>query len=134
MALGVQGPNAPTTTTPASRDPLVKIGKLEVADNATAFAAFVLPKHAFVAGVYTLSMGANTTQTIVAGFSSGGNDLLTAFAPNATGYATAGAATGTAVGTQLTADKTVYLKASAALTNPVYVKVEYYIPPVGQAF
>ena len=51
-----------------------------------------------------------------------------------TGYAAGGAQTGTAVGTKLTADKLVYLKASATLTTPVVVKVEYYIPQQGMSF
>jgi len=125
------GPAGVTTITPAARDPYVKMGILEVADGSTGFAAFGLPKYAVVVGVYTISAGANTTQTINVGFSSGGTELLNAFAPNSTGYAPSGSATGASVGVQLTADKTVYLKASATLTNPVIVKVEYIIPPQG---
>lgn len=132
MAANFVGPAGVTVTTPAARDPLVKVGILEVADGSTGFAAFVLPKYAVPIGVYTLSAGANTTQTINVGYTNGGVELLSAFAPNSTGYAASGAATGAGVGVQLTADKTVYLKASATLTNPVIVKVEYYIPPQGQ--
>jgi len=132
-AYGV-GPAGVTSLTPASRCTQTKIGVLEVADGTTGIAAFGLPKYAFIAGVYTIAMGANATQTIEAGFTDGGDELLTAFAPDDTGYATSGAATGSAVGTQLTADKTVYLKASAALTNPVFVKVEYWMPPQGLGF
>ena len=127
------GPAGVTTITPAARDPYVKMGILEVADGSTGFAAFGLPKNAVVVGVYTISAGANTTQTINVGFSSGGTELLNAFAPNSTGYAPSGAQTGSSVGVQLTADKTVYLKASATLTNQVIVKVEYIIPPQGLA-
>ena len=82
-------------------------------------------------GVYTICTGANTTQTINVGFTNGGTELVNAFAPNSTGYATPGAQTGTSVGVQLTEDKPVYLKASATLTTPVIVKVEYYITPQG---
>lgn len=128
------GPQGATTVSPIAIEPLIKIGKLEVADGSTAFAAFGLPKDAVIVGVYTISMGANTTQTVNAGFTAGGTDLINAFAPNSTGYAAAGAQTGSAVGTKLTADKTVYLKASATLTNPVFVKVEYYIPQQGMNF
>lgn len=128
MAAYNVGPQGVTAYSPPARDPLTKIGKLEVADGSTGFAAFGLPSGAFIVGVYTISMGANATQTVNVGFTSGGTELINAFAPNSTGYATAGAQTGSAVGTQLTADKTVYLKASATLTNPVWVKVEYYIP------
>lgn len=128
MAAYNVGPQGVTAYSPPARELLTKVGKLEVADGSTGFAAFGLPSGAFIAGVYTIAMGANATQTVNVGFTSGGTELINAFAPNSTGYATAGAQTGSAVGTQLTADKTVYLKASATLTNPVWVKVEYYIP------
>lgn len=131
MAANFVGPAGVTVTTPAARDPLVKVGILEVADGSTGFAAFVLPKYAVPIGLYTISAGANATQTINVGYTNGGTDLLNAYAPNSTGYAPAGAATGSGMGVQLTADKIVYLKASATLTNPVIVKVEYYIPPQG---
>lgn len=132
-AYGV-GPAGVSAITPTARDPYVKMGKIEVADAATGFAAFGLPSGAVVVGVYTLSTGANATQTINAGFTNGGTDLINAFAPNSTGYAATGAATGSAVGTKLSGDKTVYLKASATLTNPVFVKVEYIIAPAGLDF
>ncbi len=134
MPQGIVGPQGITVITPPARESLEKIGKIDSTDGTTGVAVFGLPKGAFIAGVYTISMGANTTQTIEAGFSDGGSELLTAYSPDATGYAVAGSAAGSAVGTQLTADKTVYLTASAALTNPVYVKVEYWVVPVGQSF
>ena len=131
MAVGIVGPAGVTITTPSARDPYVKLGILEVADGSTGFAAFVLPKDAVVVGVYTICTGANATQTINVGFTDGGTELVNAFAPNSTGYAPSGTATGTGVGVQVTEDKPVYLKASATLTTPVIVKVEYYIPPQG---
>jgi len=131
MAANFVGPAGVTVTTPASRDPLVKVGILEVADGSTGFAAFVLPKYAVPIGLYTISAGANATQTINVGYTNGGTDLLNAFAPNSTGYAPSGAATGTGMGVQLTSDKVVYLKASVTLTSQVIVKLEYYIPPQG---
>lgn len=131
MAANFVGPQGVTVHTPAARDPLVKVGILEVADGSTGFAAFGLPKYAVPVGVYTICTGANATQTINVGYTNGGTELVNAFAPNSTGYAVTGAQTGTGVGVQLTADKLVYLKASATLTTPVIVKVEYYIPPQG---
>jgi len=131
MAVGIVGPAGVTQTTPSSRETYIKMGKIVAADADTGFAAFGLPKYAVVTGVYTISAGANTTQTINVGFTNGGVELIDSFAPNSTGYATAGAQTGASVGVQLTADKLVYLKASATLTNPVIVKVEYTIPPQG---
>lgn len=126
------GPAGVTTITPAARELLSKVGILEVADGSTGFAAFGLPKYAVVAGVYAISAGANTTQTINVGFTNGGVELVDTYAPNSTGFATIGGTdTGASVGVQLTADKTVYLKASATLTNPVVVRVDYYIPPQG---
>lgn len=132
MGVGIIGPVGVTVTTPSARDPYVKLGKLEVADGSTGFAAFVIPSSAVVVGIYTISAGANATQTINVGFTNGGTELLNAFAPNSTGYAAGGSATGSQVGVQLVGDKQVFLKASATLTNPVIVKVEYVIPPQGQ--
>jgi len=132
MGAGIVGPAGVTVITPSARDPYVKMGIITVADGATGFAAFGLPKYAVPIGVYTICNGANATQTISVGYTNGGAELIDAFAPNDTGYDTPGAATGTGVGVQLTADKLVYLKASATLTTPVIVKVEYIIPPQGQ--
>ena len=131
MAANNVGPAGVTITTPAARDPYVKLGVLEVADGSTGFAAFILPKYAVVIGIYTICTGANATQTVNVGFTNGGTVLLNAFAPNSTGYVAGGAQTGTQVGVRQTADKVVYLKASATLTTPVIVKVEYVIPPQG---
>ena len=132
MPQPILGPAGVTQTTPSARDLYVKLGVLEVADGSTGFPAFGLPKYAVPIGVYTICTGANTTQTINVGYTNGGTELVNAFAPNSTGYAVTGAQTGTGVGVQLTTDKLVYLKASATLTTPVIVKVEYYIPPQGQ--
>ena len=132
-AYGV-GPASVSSITPTSRCSIIKVGVCEVADGAVGFAAFGLPKGAFIGGIYTISKGANATQTLNVGFTNGGTELLNAFAPNSTGYAPAGAATGSAVGTVLTEEKTVFIKASLTLTNPVYVKVEYWMPPQGLAF
>ena len=135
MAAQIVGPQGVTILNPPAKELLTKIGKIEVADGTTGFAAFGIPSGAFIAGVYTISMGANATQTVHAGFTNGGTELLNGFAPNSTGYAASGAQTGSAVGTQVSGDKTVYLKANVAtLTNPVYVKVEYYLPQSGQVF
>lgn len=132
MAAFGHGPAGVTSVSPPSRCTQVKIGVISVADAAVGFAAFGLPKYAVPIGIYTVCTGANATQTINVGYTSGGVELLSAFAPNSTGYENGGTATGTGVGVQLTADTLVYLKASATLTTPVIVKVEYYIPPQGQ--
>ena len=133
MAVYNIGPQGVTTITPPARSIHTKVGKIEVADAAAAFQAFAIPAGAVISGVYILSRGANATQTINAGFTSGGTDLVNAYAPNSTGYATPGAQTGTGVfAAPLAADSVVWLKASATLTNPVYVKVEYYLAPSNQ--
>ena len=131
MAVYGVGPGGVSTVSPTCRHGYTKIGILEVADGTTGVLAFKLPKYAVVMGVYTICTGANATQTINVGFTDGGTELVNAFAPNSTGYAASGAQTGAQVGVQQTADKPVYLKASATLTTPVIVKVEYYIPPQG---
>ena len=133
MAVGIVGPAGVTTITPPSREVQDKFGIVEVADGSTGFAAFGIPKDAVICGVYTICTGANTTQTINVGFTNGGTEILNAFADNSTGYSPGLAQTGTSVGTKLTADKTVYLKASATLTTPVIVRVSYFMPPQGQA-
>ena len=125
------GPQGATTVSPPAQELYTKLGKIEVADGSTGFAAFGIPKDAVIGGIYTICTGANATQTINVGFTNGGTELVNAFAPNSTGYAPSGAKTGTQVGVQQTDDKPVYLKASATLTTPVIVKVEYYIPPQG---
>ena len=131
MAVYGVGPGGVSTVTPTCRHGYTKIGILEVADGTTGVLAFKLPKDAVPIGVYTICTGANATQTINVGFTDGGTELVNAFAPHSTGYAPSGAKTGAQVGVQQTADKPVYLKASATLTTPVIVKVEYYIPPQG---
>ena len=134
MPQGIIGPQGVTVITPVAREKYSKVAQLTAADGSTGFAAFGLPMNAVVVGVYAISAGANTTQTIKVGFSSGGAELVSDYAPNSTGFDTVGAAAGTAVGTQLTADKTVYLKASATLTSTVTVIVDYWVTPVGQSY
>ena len=136
MPQGIIGPQGVTVITPPAREKLSKVAQVTAADTNVGFAAFGLPQNAFIAGVYIISAGANAggTQLIKVGFSNGGAELVNDFAPNSTGFTTVGAQAGTAVGTQLTADKTVYVKASATLTNTVTVIVDYWMPPVGQGY
>ena len=135
MPQGIVGPQGVTVISPPAREKLSKVAQITAADGTTAFAAFGLPKDAFIAGVYIISTGAaNATQTITAGFSAAGTEILTAVGIAAPSFAQAGAYMGSAVGTVLTADKTVYLKADAAVDNDVYVIVDYWVVPVGQAY
>lgn len=126
------GPAGVTVLTQPSQEIYVKTIKLDTtAGDATGFLAAALPKNAFVVGLNIRSMGANATQTINVGITNGGTEFLNAYAPNSTGYSVPGAAIGSYVGTQLAADTPVYAKASAALTNIVYIYLLYYIPQQG---
>ena len=122
-AIGV-GPQGVTPISPPARASYTKVVSVTAADGSTAFEAFGLPKDAVVIGVYSIAHGANTTQTVSLGFTSGGTDIVNALKPDSTGYSAVGDAAGASVGVKLTEDKKVYAKASATLTNPVIVQVE----------
>jgi len=135
MPQPILGPAGVTVTTPPSKELYTEVIKLSaIAGDATGFLAAMLPKNAFVTGVNILSMGANATQTISLGITLGGTEFVNAYAPNSTGYAAVGDKAGTYVGTQLSADTPVYAKASATLTNIVYVYLQYYIPQQGMTW
>lgn len=129
------GPAGITVLSPPSKELYTEVIKLDaIAADATGFLAVKLPKYAFIVGANVLSMGANTTQTISVGITLGGAEFVSAYAPNSTGYDAVGAAAGTYVGTQLSADTPVYAKASATLTNIVYVFIQYYMPQQGMTW
>lgn len=129
------GPAGVTVITPPSKELRTHVIKLSaIAGDATGFLAAKLPKNAFVTGVNVLSMGANATQTIDVGITLGGTEFINGYAPNSTGYAAIGDKAGSYVGTQLAADTPVYAKASATLTNIVYVYLHYFIPQQGMTW
>ena len=135
MPQPILGPAGVTVTTPSSKDFYTEVIKLDTsAGDATGFLAIKIPKYAFVASVNVLSMGANATQTVSLGITLGGTEFVNAYAPNSTGYAAIGDKAGTYVGTQLAADTPVYAKASATLTNIVYVYLQYYMPQQGMTW
>ena len=135
MPQPILGPAGVTVVTPPAHELYTEVIKLDTsAGDATGFLACKLPKNAFVTGVNILSMGANTTQTVDVGVTLGGQEFVNAYAPNSTGYAAVGDKAGTYVGTQLSADTPVYAKASATLTNIVYVYLQYYIPQQGMTW
>ncbi len=135
MPQPILGPAGVTTLTSPSVELRTKVIKLSaIAADATGFLAAKLPKFAFVTGINVLSMGANTTQTIDVGITLGGTEFVNGYAPNSTGYAAIADKAGTYVGTQLTADTPVYAKASATLTNIVYVYIQYFIPQQGMTW
>lgn len=133
-----------TSTTPPASCILTKIVQVARTDT-TAFEAFVLPKHAVIAGAYVLGAVASdalTTAIIDIGTNPGtADEVVDSFDVKGSGkgYFAVGAAGGTAQGTQLTADtlyKARYAETGTASTTggPWLVKVEYYIPQQGFSF
>lgn len=133
-----------TNTTPPASDLRTKIVQVARTDT-TAFDAFVLPKGSVIAGAYILgSVAANplTSAIIDIGTNPGtADEIVDSFdvKTNGKGYFAAGAAVGTAMGAQLTADtlyKAKYTEAGTASTTggPWLVKVEYYFPQSGFSF
>jgi len=132
MPQPVLGPAGVTVTTPPSVELFAKVVQLNaVAADATGFEAFVLPKDSVPIGAYIISSGANATQTISVGTTLGGTQLVNAATCNGAQFSAVGSAVGAQMGTKQTADTKYYAKASATLTNPVKVLVEYYFPQQG---
>jgi len=133
-----------TSTTPPAVELLAKVVQVARTDT-TAFNAFVLPKGVVVAGVYVLGAVASdaaTTAIIDVGTNPAtADEILDSFSVKTSGdgYFAAGAAAGTALGTQLSADtlyKAAYSESGTAATTggPWLVKVEYYYPQPGYSF
>lgn len=136
-------PNLPvgvTTVTPPAVELLAKTAQV-VRTDTTAFEAFYIPKGAVIAGVYVLgatASNAGTSATISVGSNPGTtNEILANFDCKTNyGYVAAGAAAGSAIGTQLTADlkvKALYAESGTASTagGPWLIKVEYYMTSAG---
>lgn len=129
------GPAGITAYTPPGKEYYVQVVQLDTsAGDATGFTAFVLPKFSIPIGAYVLSSGANATQTINVGTSLGGTQLINAVACNGAQFAVVGTAVGAQMGAQQTADTTYYVKASATLTNPVKIIIQYYFPQQGNTW
>lgn len=133
-----------TSTTPPAVELLAKTVQVARTDT-TAFDAFVLPKGAVVAGAYvmgTVASDAATTAIVDVGTNPGTSDqIVDSFSvkTNGVGYHAIGAAGGSAIGTQLSADtlyKARYAETGTASTTggPWLVKVEYYYPQPGYSF
>lgn len=133
-----------TSTTPPALELLNKVVQVARTDT-TAFDAFVLPKGAVIAGAYVLGpsvSNAVTTAIIDIGTNPGtADELVDSFdvKTNGKGYFAVGAAGGTSMGSQLTADtlyKAKYTETGGASTagGPWLVKVEYYYPQQGFSF
>lgn len=142
MAIRPNLPVGVTTITPPAVELYTKTVQVLRTDTAR-FNAFVLPKFAVIAGVYVLGTTASdaaTTATITVGTSTSGTELVNGFSVKTNnGYQPVGAAAGSALGTQLTADtlyNAVYAETGTASTTggPWLVKVEYYIPPQGNTY
>lgn len=133
-----------SVTTPPASHILAKVVQVARTDT-TAFEAFVLPKGAVVAGAYVMgavASDAGTTAIIDVGTNPGtADEIVDSFSvkTNGLGYHAIGAAGGSAVGTQLSADtmyKARYAETGGAATTggPWLVKVEYYFPQQGFSF
>ena len=133
-----------TSTTPPAVEVLTKTVQVARTDT-TAFEAFVLPKHAVIAGAYVMggvASDAATTAIIDVGTNPAtADEVVDSFdvKTNGKGYFAVGAAAGTAHGSQLTADtlyKAKYTESGTASTTggPWLVKVEYYFPQQGFSF
>ena len=136
MPQPILGPAGVTVTTPPSVETYSKVVKVDTsAGDLAGFAAFVLPKGAFISGAYTISMGANATQSVSLGITLGGGEIITTAGVNDNGYTAVGSAGGAYIGTQLAADTLFYAKVNVGvLTTAVYLKVEYYIPQPGNTW
>ena len=133
-----------TSTTPPALSVLSKVVQVSRTDT-TAFEAFILPKGAVVAGAYVMGSVASdaaTTAIVDVGTNPGTSDeIVDSFSvkTNGLGYHAIGAAGGSAIGSQLTADtlyKARYAETGTASTTggPWLVKVEYYMPQQGYTF
>lgn len=132
------------TLTPKARATYVKMGSI-ARTNTTAVDLFSLPKDAIIVGIYVIggvASNAGTTATIGIGSSVSANEYMTGYdvktAATGEGYSPAGAAAvGSALGTKLTADRSVwgiYAETGTASNTggPWIVKVEYYVTGPGE--
>ena len=134
-----------STLTPPALGVLTKVCQVARTDT-IAFEAFSLPSGAVIAGAYVLgttASDAQTTAVISVGTNPGTtNEILVSFdvkGATGQGYAAAGAAGGTSMGAQLTADKLIKAKyaetgTASATGGPWLVKVEYYLPQQGSTY
>ncbi len=132
-----------TSTTPPAIESLSKVVQVARTDT-TAFDAFVLPKGAVVSGAYVIGVtnsDAVTSAVLDIGTNPGTSDEVVDsynLKTGGDGYYAVGAAGGTAMGTQLTADtlyKAKFTQVGGDTTGgPWLVKVEYYIPQQGFSF
>ena len=127
-----------TSTTPVAIEPLVKTVRVASTDSAR-FEAFVLPKNAVICGAYvmgTANSGAVTSAVITVGTGGAGTELINAYnvKTGGAGYFNVGSASGSHMGTQLSADtlyNAVYTGVGGGDSGNWLVKVEYYIPQQG---
>jgi hypothetical protein len=132
-----------TSTTPPALELLSKTVQIARADS-TAFDAFVLPKGAVIAGAYVMGpsvSNAVTSAVVDIGTNPGtADEIVDSFdvKTNGKGYFAVGAAGGTSMGQQLTADtlyKAKYTQVGGDTAGgPWLVKVEYYYPQQGFSF
>lgn len=121
---------------PKPRNVLTKVISIARADSSTVKA--VLPKDACITGVMVIQSAAAVTNpaTYTLGWSGSTTALLNAFSLPTTsvGYAAAGAAAGSAVGTKLTEDKTLIgtFGGTSASGGTGFVVIEYFVAGPGE--
>ena len=142
MPQGNVGPQGVTVLNRPAVAGLSKVIKIATTDSSR-FTAFALPKFAVISGVYVIGTADSTdtgTATISVGVGGSGTQILNAFDVKGSGqgYQIAGDKAGSYVGTQLTADTqftAVYTgENSDSAAAEWLVKVEYYIPQVGNSY
>ncbi len=133
-----------TSTTPPAIELLTNTVQVKRTDT-TAFDAFVLPKYAVIAGAYVLGATASDAADaaiIDVGTNPGtADEIVDSFSVKTSGqgYFNVGSASGSGMGTQLTADtlyKAMYTESgtASATGGPWLVKVEYYYPQPGNSW
>ena len=127
-----------TLYSPKAKVSNTKFGQI-TGNIATAQTLMVLPKDAIISGVYVYgAAAASSATTLTASVGSDADGLLNAYdlVASGLGYNCAGAATGAAFGTKLTADSVVTGTLSAAVAGDAaktwLVKVEYTMPGSGE--
>ena len=122
---------------PRPRELQSKIFAITRADSSTVKCA--LPRDAIIAGVYVLQTAAAVTgaANINVGWSGSTTAILNAFSlpTSSVGYSPGGSATGSALGTKLTADQQIictYNVGTSTAGGTGYVKIEYFVPGAGE--
>lgn len=126
---------------PKPRSSQVKMASF-VGNSAAAQELMILPKDAFIAGVYILgaanatAAATNTTVAVAGGSDANGIIIAYDLETGGAGYNTVGAQAGALVGTKLTSDTKVTATLSAAVAGDAALswtlKIEYFVTGSGE--